>query len=237
MSDGKRRMNTKKKFVADGVFQAELNEFLGRALAKEGYAGIEVRVTQTATEIRIRSTKTTDLLKEGSRKVRELTSLIQKRFNYNNEDNKVELILKQMPNRNMSSAAQAENIKLKLLRGIPVRMAANGVINLVVKRGGAKGVEVIISGKLRGQRAKSQKYKAGYMISTGQPKLEFIDEAHRHVQLRQGVVGVKVKIMHAVDPRFKGAKTMPDEVTVYEPKGHEGEVDPGVLSFSKQEQQ
>jgi small subunit ribosomal protein S3e len=55
-----------------------------------------------------------------------------------------------LPNRNLCAAAQAEAIKLKLLRGLPVRMAANGVINLCVKRGGAKGVEVIVSGKLRG---------------------------------------------------------------------------------------
>ena len=34
-----KRINTKKKFVADGVFQAELNEFLTRCLGMEGYAG------------------------------------------------------------------------------------------------------------------------------------------------------------------------------------------------------
>jgi len=33
------------------------------------------------------------------------------------------------------------------------------------------------------------------MISTGQPKLEFVDAAVRHVELRQGVLGVKVKIL------------------------------------------
>ncbi len=32
---------------------------------------------------------------------------------------------------------------------------------------GAKGAEVTVSGKLRGQRAKSQKFADGYMIKTG----------------------------------------------------------------------
>jgi small subunit ribosomal protein S3e len=32
---------------------------------------------------------------------------------------------------------------------------------------GAKGAEVTVSGKLRGQRAKGQKYADGYMIKTG----------------------------------------------------------------------
>jgi small subunit ribosomal protein S3e len=44
---------------------------------------------------------------------------------------------------------------------------------------------VIVSGKLRAQRAKSMKFKDGYMISSGQPVKEYIDSAVRHVLLRQ----------------------------------------------------
>jgi hypothetical protein len=42
-----------------------------------------------------------------------------------------------------------------------------------------------VSGKLRAQRAKSMKFKDGYMISSGQPVNEYIDGAVRHVLLRQ----------------------------------------------------
>lgn len=45
--------------------------------------------------------------------------------------------------------------------------------------------QVIVSGKLRAQRAKSMKFKDGYMISSGQPVKEYIDSAVRHVLLRQ----------------------------------------------------
>lgn len=191
-----RKINTKKKFVADGVFQAELNEFLTRCLGMEGYAGIEVRATSMSTEIRVKATKTREILEKSARKVRELKSLIEKRYNFNDVDNKVELAIKPLPyDKNLCAAAQAENLKYKLLGGTPVRLAANNILAQVMKRGGAKGCEIIISGKIRGQRAKSQKYKQGYIISTGQPKLEFVDEAVRHVELRQGVLGVKVKIL------------------------------------------
>jgi len=46
-------------------------------------------------------------------------------------------------------------------------------------------IQVIVSGKLRAQRAKSMKFKDGYMISSGQPVNEYIDAAVRHVLLRQ----------------------------------------------------
>ncbi len=51
---------------------------------------------------------------------------------------------------------------------------------------GAKGCEVIVSGKLRGQRAKSMKFVDGFMVHSGFPTREYIDSAVTHVHLRQG---------------------------------------------------
>merc|ERR1711975_65203 len=76
-----------------------------------------------------------------------------------------------------------------------------------IMENGAKGCEVIISGKLRAQRAKVMKFRDGYLISTGEPKRHYISAASRHVMMRQGVLGVRVKIMLAHDPEGKmGAK-------------------------------
>ena len=52
---------------------------------------------------------------------------------------------------------------------------------------GAKGCEVVVSGKLRGQRAKSMKFVDGLMIHAGNPTRDYIDSAITHVHLRQGV--------------------------------------------------
>lgn len=51
---------------------------------------------------------------------------------------------------------------------------------------GAKGCEVVVSGKLRGQRAKSMKFVDGLMIHSGEPCIDYVDTATRHVLLRQG---------------------------------------------------
>ena len=51
---------------------------------------------------------------------------------------------------------------------------------------GAKGCTVIVSGKLRGQRAKSMKFTDGLMIHAGNPTRQYIDSAVTHVHLRQG---------------------------------------------------
>ena len=59
---------------------------------------------------------------------------------------------------------------------------------------------MIVSGKLRAQRAKSMKFKDGYMVSSGNPVREYIDTATRHVLLRQvrwGRVCYRKQVGHA----------------------------------------
>jgi len=212
-----RLINKKKKFVQDGLFRAELRGFLAKTLAQEGFAGIDVLATNTQVNVNVYATRTDEVVGENSYRIRELSSLIRKRFNYSKDS--LELYAKKVLNRGLSASVQAESLRYKLLNAFPVRMAANGVVRFVM-RSGAKGVEVAVSGKLRAQRAKTMKFKEGYMISTGQPKKVFIDEAIRHVNLKQGVLGVKVKIMLPQDPEgVTGPKMpLPDQVEVIEPK-------------------
>ncbi|KAB5553080.1 hypothetical protein DKX38_010391 [Salix brachista] len=273
------QISKKRKFVADGVFYAELNEVLTRELAEDGYSGVEVRVTPMRTEIIIRATRTQNVLGEKGRRIRELTSVVQKRFKF--PENGVELYAEKVNNRGLCAIAQAESLRYKLLGGLAVRRlhisihvclaacafaevlgvwnvlpllistcyaiilshlelwliflhvhrACYGVLRFVMESG-AKGCEVIVSGKLRAQRAKSMKFKDGYMISSGQPVKEYIDSAVRHVLLRQGVLGIKVKIMLDWDPKGKvGPMTpLPDLVTIHPPKEEEEYVAPPVMT-------
>jgi len=211
------QVSKKRKFVADGVFYAELNEFLMRTLAEDGYAGVEVRVTPIRTEIIIRATRTREVLGEKGRRIRELTAVVQKRYGF--PENSVELFAERVENRASCAMAQAESLRYKLLGGLAARRACYGVLRFVMENG-ATGVEVVISGKLRAQRAKAMKFKDGYLISTGDPKNHYIEQAVRHVAMRQGMLGIKVKIMLAYDPEGKMGSSvpMPDKVVVHEPK-------------------
>ena len=181
-------ISKRRKFVADGVFFAELSEFFTRELANEGYSGCEVRVTHARTEVIIRATHTQEVLGEKGRRIRELTSLVQKRFKF--AEGSIELYAEKVRNRGLSAIAQCESLKYKLLGGLAVRRwvpiagtggrcflphtnadvllshpcrAAYGVLRFVMESG-AKGCEVVISGKLRAARAKAMKFTDGFMI-------------------------------------------------------------------------
>jgi len=210
-------ISKKRKFVADGVFFAELNHFLQEELGEDGYSGVEVRVTPIRTEIIIRATRTQAVLGDKGRRIRELTSLVQKRFNF--PEGNVELYAERVQNRALSAIAQAESLRFKLLGGLAVRRACYGVLRYIMENG-AKGCELTVSGKLRAARAKAMKFRDGYMIKSGAAARDYVDTAVRHLKMKQGVLGIKVKIMLPYDPTGKnGCSTnQPDVITVKDPK-------------------
>ena len=103
-----------------------------------------------------------------------------------------------------------------------MRRAAYGVLRFVMEAG-AKGCEVVVGGKMSGARAKVMKFNSGYLKVSGHSKKDYIQTAVRHVMLRSGVIGIKVRIMLGYDPTgMNGPKTMlPDQVIITEPKEDE----------------
>ena len=235
MDKEKKFYSTKRKFINDGVFRAEVNELLQKAFADFGFSGIEVNFSKGKTEVRVLVSKFNQLMSRelkdttNSIKVNELRGLIEQRFGFNREgsNHKFSLHLKRTFHRGIEAQEQAEHLKKRLLMGTPARSAAMNVIRNMLNKG-AKGCEVIISGKLRQQRAKSMKYKDGFMIHTGQPKKVFISSAVRHLELKQGIMGIKVKIMLPYNPEVNKGKgfgvgePLPDVITFKEIK-REGE--------------
>lgn len=175
-------------------------------------------MTHARTEIIIRATHTQEVLGDKGRRIRELTALVQKRFKF--PENSLELYAEKVQNRGLHAVAQCESLRYKLLGGLAVRRAAYGVLRFVMESG-AKGCEVVVSGKLRAARAKSMKFTDGFMIHSGEPVRQFVDEAVRHVMMKQGVLGIKVKIMLPWDASGSGFGKpfpLPDAVTILEPK-------------------
>ena len=77
-------------------------------------------------QIIIRATRTQNVLGEKGQRIRELTSLVQKRFNI--PEGNVELYAERVQNRGLCALAQAESLRYKLLGVLPIRQACYGVL-------------------------------------------------------------------------------------------------------------
>jgi small subunit ribosomal protein S3e len=110
----------------------------------------------------------------------------------------------------------------KITGGLPVRRAAYGILRFVMENGG-RGIEIRVGGKLRGQRAKTMKFRDGYMIKSGDPKQKMVDIAVRHLLLEQGCLGITVKIMLPTKKQHDDGKDyiQPDVVDIMPPKESE----------------
>ncbi len=69
-------ISVKKKFVSDGVFFSELNEFLSRELSEHGYSGVDIEKSPLRTEIIIKTTKAPSVIGFKGRRIRELSNLL-----------------------------------------------------------------------------------------------------------------------------------------------------------------
>ena len=188
------QISKKKRFVSDGVFRAELHHFLKNKLAEDAYSGVIVVPSNEKNEVKItiQAADPKKILGNDHVQCHELESVIQKRFGFT----KVTVLGDRVnqESRGLCPELKAEQIKAKLLMKLPTRKVAMGTIKHIMECK-AKGVQVVISGKLTGQRAKATKYGDGFMIGSGDAKRDYLVEGVRHVLLPQGILGVKVRIM------------------------------------------
>ena len=80
--------------------------------------------------------------------------------------------------------------------------ACYGVLRFIMESG-AKGCEVVVSGKLRGQRAKAMKFVDGLMIHSGDPCNDYVDAACRHVLLRQVCITFHTTVQDTIEDQIQ----------------------------------
>lgn len=208
----------KERFIEKGLMYAEVKEYLQKEFQNDGFAGCEIKHHSLPIQIILKVSKpATEITGDNKIRIKQVRSLIAKRFSININD--IELLIEMIKKRGLCPFTQAENIRTKLIQGIALRRAVNGAMRNI-KDDGAQGAEIIISGKTKGQRARSMKFIDGLLIHSGQPKEEYMRCGFTNVLLRQGVLGIKVRIMLPYDAEgiLGPSVPMPDKIVVFESK-------------------
>jgi len=197
-------MSVVKHFVSESVKKTEINEFLQNEFEKAGYGGVEIAKTPLGTHIVVYAMRPGLVIGRGGETIRELATTLEQKFNLPNPQISVAEI--EIPEFNAYVIASRVTSALK--RGVHFRRAGFWALQQTMEAG-ALGVEIIIRGKLRTERARYEKFKDGYLPKSGDPALTNLREAVLHVQLKPGMYGIKVRIMPP------GA-TFPDQIKMIE---------------------
>ncbi|ENN96416.1 30S ribosomal protein S3P [Methanocaldococcus villosus KIN24-T80] len=191
-------------FVDENKKKVLIDEYFKKELIRAGYSHCEIRKTPIGTKITIYAEKPGLVIGRRGAKIRELTDTLAKEFNVE----KPQIDVKPIENPDLDAQVVAEKIARALERGLHFRRVGHTAVRRVMNAG-AKGVLVVISGKLTGERARTEKFMAGYMKHCGEPAAELVDEGRAIAMTKPGVIGVTVKIM-------RPDVLLPDEIIIKE---------------------
>ncbi len=206
-------MSVVKHFITDSIKKTEIDEFLQKKLERAGYGGVTISKTPLGTHIVVYAMRPGLVIGRGGETIRELASILEAKFKVSNPQISVSEI--EIPE--LNAYVVASRVASALQRGVHFRRAGFWSLNQVMEAG-ALGAEIVISGKLRTERARYEKFKAGYLVKCGDPSIKYMQRAEVHVQLKPGIFGVRVKIMppDAIFPdKIKIVEKVPPEL---EPK-------------------
>ena len=183
-------MSTITRFIDEALRDKEIDEFLEKKLLRAGFGGVEVARTPLGTRVIIYATRPGIVIGRRGSNIVELTRLLEEKFKLQNPQIAVSEI--EVPE--LSARVMASRIADALQRGIHFRRTGYWALNQVM-RAGAIGAEIVIRGKLTSQRHRYEKYREGYIVRSGDPSTKSVLKAVTSVQLKQGMIGITVKII------------------------------------------
>jgi len=198
-------MASERKFVTENIRRILLKEYLMKRVGRAGFGGLDVQRTPMGTRVTLITERPGLVIGRRGEAIKSLTQAIEHDFNFNNPQIEVQ----EVDNPNLNAQIMAEKLANALERGWHFRRAGHSTVRRIMENG-ARGCQVIISGKLTGQRHRTEKFKDGHIKYCGQAKLNFMHQGFAAAKLKPGIIGVTVQIM---DPNAK----LPDEITIIPP--------------------
>lgn len=194
-----------KDFVTEGLRRTKIDEYLENELERAGYGGMDVQVTPLGTMVVVYAERPGMVIGRGGKTVRAITQTLKNDFDLDNPQVEV----KEVDVPELNPKIMAYKIASMLQRGMHFRRVAYSTIRRIMGAG-AQGVEVTISGKIRGSRSAVAKFVEGYIKKCGEPSTRFVKEGFATVQLKPGVLGIFVRIMPP-------EAVLPDKVDILPP--------------------
>lgn len=197
-------MSAIKHFIDESVRKTEIDEFLWNEFERAGYGGVDITRTPLGTNVVVYVMRPGIIIGRGGRTIKNLARVLEEDFQMPNPQISVAEI--EIPE--LNAHVMASRIASALRRGVHFRRSGFWALNQIMDAG-ALGVEIAISGKLRTERSRSEKFRGGYMPKAGEPAIKYVRKATVHVQLKPGILGVKVQILPP-DVKF------PDRIEIFE---------------------
>jgi small subunit ribosomal protein S3 len=180
-----------RKFVAIRKEEFGVKEFIKREFGKGKVSTVKIEYTPVGEKVIVSTHKPGLIIGKRGESIEKLTEVLKKRFKMENPH----VDIAEIKRPDLDAQLVADDIALSLERFGSLRFKAIAYKALTrMKSAGALGAEIVLGGRLPSERAKTWRFKFGYLKKTGDAAND-VDYAESTGKDKQGVVGIKVSIL------------------------------------------
>jgi len=209
-------MATERRIISESMRRVLLKDYLVQESARAGFGGLDIQRTPMGTRVTLICERPGILIGRRGELIKQLTQDIQSKFQLDNPQ--IEVQEERQPA--LNAQLMAEKLASTLERGWHFRRAGHSTVRRIMEAG-ARGCQVILSGKLTGERHRTERFKAGTIKYCGEGVRLYMAKGFYQARLKPGVIGVNVWIMRPTaklpdEIRVKGVDQRPKPVVVEE---------------------
>jgi len=189
-----------KNVIKDNYNMMLLNDFLREEIKEAGFHKVEISKTPSGTKITLYVTRPGIVIGRKGVGIKQLTEKVETDFGFKNPQISVE----EIPKAELSPSVMCNRLAAHIERGTAFRRATMWTLNQIMEAG-ALGVQITISGKLRGDRSAFEKHTQGILPRAGNYAKDIVSEDVTHTKTAMGLIGIKIRIAskEKVVPEFK----------------------------------
>ena len=182
-------MTQVKNVIKDNYNTMLLNDYLKKSVKDAGFSNVDISKTPVGTRITLFVTRPGIVIGRKGVGIRELTEILEKQFGLKNPQISVEEVKKP----ELSPSVMCNRMAAHIERGTAFRRATFWTLQQIMESG-AMGVQITISGKLRGDRSAFEKHTQGILPRAGEHAKNIVDEDVVHVKTPMGLIGIRIRI-------------------------------------------
>ena len=182
-------MTQLKNLIKDNYNIMLLNDYLRKEIKEAGFSKVEISKTPLGTKVTLFVTKPGIVIGRKGSNIKPLTDKLASDFGLKNPQISVEEI--SVPE--LSPSVMCNRMAGHIERGTAFRRATMWTLQQIMSNG-AMGVQITVSGKLRGDRSAFEKHSAGVLPRAGHYAKVVVSEDIAHVETPMGLIGIRIRI-------------------------------------------
>ncbi|MCE2614983.1 MAG: 30S ribosomal protein S3 [Nitrosopumilus sp. (ex Thoosa mismalolli)] len=182
-------MSSVKNVIKDNYNMMLLKDYLRGAIKEAGFSHAEISKTPTGTRVALHVTRPGIVIGRKGSGIRELTEKLATDFGLKSP----QISVVEIDKPELSPSVMCNRMASHLERGTAFRRATMWTLKQIMENG-AMGVQITISGKLRGDRSAFEKHTAGVLPRAGHHAEVIVDEDIAHVGTPMGLIGIRIRI-------------------------------------------